>query len=53
LANDGKRYIVVMIVNHQNAVMTQFAQDALLAWAYARTPILAGPVAPPTITVNP
>ncbi len=53
LANDGKRYIVVMMVNHPNAIMTQSAQDALIGWVYARTPILAGPPPPSSSAANP
>ena len=33
---NNHRWIVVMIVNHPNALMTQAAQDALLSWVYAR-----------------
>ena len=36
LANDGRRYSVVMMVNHANAILTQDAQDALVQWVYAR-----------------
>jgi serine-type D-Ala-D-Ala carboxypeptidase/endopeptidase (penicillin-binding protein 4) len=36
LDSAGKRWVVVMIVNHTNAPLTQDAQDALLAWIYAR-----------------
>ncbi len=43
LANDGKRYLVVMMVNHPNAILSQPAQDALLQWTYARQPLLVGP----------
>jgi D-alanyl-D-alanine carboxypeptidase/D-alanyl-D-alanine-endopeptidase (penicillin-binding protein 4) len=50
LANDGKRYIVVMMVNHPNAILSQPAQDALLSWVFARNPIIAGP---PTPTLAP
>jgi D-alanyl-D-alanine carboxypeptidase/D-alanyl-D-alanine-endopeptidase (penicillin-binding protein 4) len=53
LANDGKRYIVVMLVNHPNAPMTQSAQDALLGWVYARNPVLAGPPLPVTTPTSP
>ena len=33
---NNRRWIVVMIVNHPNALMTQAAQDALLSWVYAK-----------------
>ncbi len=33
---NSRRWVVVMIVNHPNALMTQAAQDALLSWVYAR-----------------
>jgi serine-type D-Ala-D-Ala carboxypeptidase/endopeptidase (penicillin-binding protein 4) len=46
LANDNKRYLVVMMVNHSNAILAQAAQDVLLGWVYARNPNVAGPVAP-------
>ncbi len=36
LASDGKRYTMVMLINHVNAPMAQNAQDALLAWVYQR-----------------
>ena len=36
LDQSGRRWIVVMMVNHANAVQTQAAQDALLNWVYAR-----------------
>ena len=36
LDQSGKRWIVVMMANHPNAVQTQAAQDALLNWVYAR-----------------
>ncbi|MCY7389259.1 MAG: D-alanyl-D-alanine carboxypeptidase/D-alanyl-D-alanine-endopeptidase, partial [Burkholderiales bacterium] len=32
----GRRWIVVMMVNHTNAVQTQPAQDALFAWVFSR-----------------
>jgi serine-type D-Ala-D-Ala carboxypeptidase/endopeptidase (penicillin-binding protein 4) len=51
LANDGKRYSLVMIVNHPNAILTQSAQDLLLQWVYARLPIAVGPP-PPTLITN-
>jgi D-alanyl-D-alanine carboxypeptidase/D-alanyl-D-alanine-endopeptidase (penicillin-binding protein 4) len=35
LDQSGKRWIVVMMANHGNAVQTQAAQDALLSWVYA------------------
>jgi serine-type D-Ala-D-Ala carboxypeptidase/endopeptidase (penicillin-binding protein 4) len=43
LASDEKRYIMVMIANHNNAIFSQPAQDALLQWVYAR----ALPALPP------
>lgn len=43
LANDGKRYIAVMLVNHANALLTERAQDVLLRWVYERNPPLVGP----------
>jgi len=46
LANDGKRYLVVMMCNHSNAILAQAAQDALLGWVYARNPNIVGPTAP-------
>ncbi len=36
LDSSGKEWVVVMMVNHANAPLTQDAQDALLAWVYAR-----------------
>jgi serine-type D-Ala-D-Ala carboxypeptidase/endopeptidase (penicillin-binding protein 4) len=36
LDSAGKRWVVVMIVNHANAPLTQDAQDALLSWLYGR-----------------
>ncbi len=35
LDQSGKRWVVVMMVNHNNALLTQAAQDALIAWVYA------------------
>ena len=32
----GRRWVVVSIVNHPNAASAQDAQDALLAWLYHR-----------------
>ena len=46
LANDGKRYSLVMMVNHPNAILTQPAQDLLLQWVYARLPMAVGPPTP-------
>lgn len=43
LDSSGKRWSVVMIVNHPNATQTQAAQDALLAWVYAGAPAVAAP----------
>jgi serine-type D-Ala-D-Ala carboxypeptidase/endopeptidase (penicillin-binding protein 4) len=36
LDSAGKRWVVVMLVNHANAPLTQDAQDQLLAWVFAR-----------------
>jgi serine-type D-Ala-D-Ala carboxypeptidase/endopeptidase (penicillin-binding protein 4) len=36
LDSTGRRWVVVMMVNHVNAPLTQDAQDALLAWVYSR-----------------
>ena len=36
LDQNGRRWIVIMMVNHLNAVQTQAAQDALIAWVFAR-----------------
>lgn len=36
LDSAGKRWVVVMIVNHPNAPLTQDAQDQLLGWLYSR-----------------
>ncbi|NOU01775.1 MAG: D-alanyl-D-alanine carboxypeptidase/D-alanyl-D-alanine-endopeptidase [Gallionella sp.] len=33
-ARSGKQYILVFIVNHANAALTQPAQDALIEWLY-------------------
>ncbi|NTV09774.1 MAG: D-alanyl-D-alanine carboxypeptidase/D-alanyl-D-alanine-endopeptidase [Zoogloea sp.] len=33
LGQSGRRYAVVLLVNHPNAAAARFAQDALLAWA--------------------
>ncbi|MBL8525329.1 MAG: D-alanyl-D-alanine carboxypeptidase/D-alanyl-D-alanine-endopeptidase, partial [Betaproteobacteria bacterium] len=32
----GRRWIVVLMINHANAPLTQAAQDALLAWVFNR-----------------
>jgi serine-type D-Ala-D-Ala carboxypeptidase/endopeptidase (penicillin-binding protein 4) len=32
---NGRRWLVVMMINHANAPQTQAAQDALLAWVHA------------------
>jgi serine-type D-Ala-D-Ala carboxypeptidase/endopeptidase (penicillin-binding protein 4) len=45
LAADERRYIMVMMANHNNAIFTQAAQDALLQWVYAR----ALPALPPVL----
>ncbi len=44
LANDERRYIVVLLVNHSNALFTQPAQDALLQWVYGRAAASLTPV---------
>jgi serine-type D-Ala-D-Ala carboxypeptidase/endopeptidase (penicillin-binding protein 4) len=36
LDSAGRRWVVVMIVNHPNAPLTQDAQDAVLNWVYSR-----------------
>ncbi|HVK94537.1 MAG TPA: D-alanyl-D-alanine carboxypeptidase/D-alanyl-D-alanine-endopeptidase [Noviherbaspirillum sp.] len=36
LAASGKRYVVVCLVNHVNAMRAREAQDALLQWVYER-----------------
>jgi serine-type D-Ala-D-Ala carboxypeptidase/endopeptidase (penicillin-binding protein 4) len=36
LAASGKRYVVVFMINHANAIRGQDAQDALLQWVYER-----------------
>jgi serine-type D-Ala-D-Ala carboxypeptidase/endopeptidase (penicillin-binding protein 4) len=36
LDSAGRRWVVVMMVNHPNAPLTQDAQDQLLAWVYSR-----------------
>ena len=46
LANDGKRYLLVMMINHPNAILSQAAQDAILQWVYARNPVVSGPPLP-------
>jgi D-alanyl-D-alanine carboxypeptidase/D-alanyl-D-alanine-endopeptidase (penicillin-binding protein 4) len=51
LANDGKRYIVAMMVNHTNAILTERAQEALLKWVYERNAVLVGP--PPFLPQGP
>ena len=53
LANDGKRYSLVMIVNHPNAILTQSAQDLLLQWIYARVPMAVGPQLPAPLPMPP
>lgn len=40
LNRDGKRMVVVMMINHPNAVRADLAQQALLTWAYANRPAL-------------
>ena len=35
LDQQGRRWIVAMMVNHANAIQTQAAQDALVNWVYA------------------
>jgi serine-type D-Ala-D-Ala carboxypeptidase/endopeptidase (penicillin-binding protein 4) len=46
LAADERRYIVIMMVNHNNAVLTQSAQDQLLQWVYARALPALPPIPP-------
>ncbi len=48
LAGDGRRYSVVMMVNHANAPLTQDAQDVLLQWVYARS----GPLVVPSPSIH-
>ena len=36
LDRNGKRWVVVFLVNHANAANAQPAQDALLQWIYER-----------------
>jgi D-alanyl-D-alanine carboxypeptidase/D-alanyl-D-alanine-endopeptidase (penicillin-binding protein 4) len=36
LAASGKRYVVVCMINHPNAIRGDEAQDALLQWVYDR-----------------
>lgn len=36
LAASGKRYVVVCMINHPNALLGNEAQDALLQWVYER-----------------
>ena len=36
LDQSGRRWIVIMIANHANAVQTQAAQDALINWVFSR-----------------
>jgi len=45
LAADERRYLMVMMVNSNNAIFTQAAQDALLQWVYARSL----PAVPPVV----
>ncbi|MFX5494087.1 D-alanyl-D-alanine carboxypeptidase, partial [Acinetobacter baumannii] len=37
-AADGKRYVVVSVINHPNAAQAQQAHDALLEWVYRGAP---------------
>jgi D-alanyl-D-alanine carboxypeptidase/D-alanyl-D-alanine-endopeptidase (penicillin-binding protein 4) len=41
LDRNGRRQVVVMIVNHPRAHEAQAALDALLAWTYAQPPAAA------------
>ena len=52
---NGKRWSVVMLVNHPNAPQAQAAQDALLAWIYAGaiTPVRPVPAEVPGTDVTP
>ena len=36
LDQSGRRWIVIMMVNHVNAAQTQAVQDALFAWVFTR-----------------
>ena len=36
LDQSGRRWIVIMMANHPNAVQTQTAQDALINWVFSR-----------------
>lgn len=38
LDNQGRRWVVVCMINHANAANGQAAQDALMQWVYARAP---------------
>jgi serine-type D-Ala-D-Ala carboxypeptidase/endopeptidase (penicillin-binding protein 4) len=48
---NGRRWLVVMMINHANAPQAQAAQDALLAWVHAganlNAPGAIAPAAPP------
>ena len=52
---NGKRWSVVMLVNHPNAPQVQEAQDALLAWVYAggTAPVRAVPAEVPSTETTP
>lgn len=45
LASDNRRYIVIMMTNHSNAIFSLPAQEALMQWVYAR----ALPALPPVL----
>ena len=46
LARNGRRYVVVMIVNHAKAPESDAAMDALLAWVFDGPPAAARPGGP-------
>jgi D-alanyl-D-alanine carboxypeptidase/D-alanyl-D-alanine-endopeptidase (penicillin-binding protein 4) len=46
LARNGRRYVVVMIVNHPKAPEADAAMDALLAWVFDGPPAAARPGGP-------
>lgn len=44
LDQNGRRWVVVMMVNHANANATQAAQDALLNWVYTQPAVVVTPL---------
>jgi D-alanyl-D-alanine carboxypeptidase/D-alanyl-D-alanine-endopeptidase (penicillin-binding protein 4) len=46
LARNGRRYVVVMIVNHPKAPEADNAMDALLAWVFDGPPAAPRPGGP-------